>query len=314
MANTPNLQLENINILADTEYAYNQIVSEIIGKTNSNLSILDGLIPSTQKGQADGIATLDINSRIPINQIPYESRGVERVTNIANRDLLTNLYNNKIVFVDDATADVTVTNGWALYIYNSSTLVWTKITSLDSLDITWNNIKYKPTAFPPDEHTHSQMSINLNLIKESTGYGIINGLQVTEQVIPDMTVNVSGGVIHTQEGSRFDINQTNITITASDINNPRIDVVYVSSSGIASYLEGTTSSSPIAPMIPNGLLLAEIYVGMNVTAITNANIKDRRILKVDMSNQAKDITNNKKYRYGLQIVNGQPQFIYEEIL
>ena len=126
MANTPNLQLENINILADTEYAYNQIVSEIIGKTNSNLSILDGLIPSTQKGQADGIATLDINSRIPINQIPYESRGVERVTNIANRDLLTNLYNNKIVFVDDATADVTVTNGWALYIYNSSTLVPTR--------------------------------------------------------------------------------------------------------------------------------------------------------------------------------------------
>lgn len=95
MANTPNLQLENINILADTEYAYNQIVSEIIGKTNSNLSILDGLIPSTQKGQADGIATLDINSRVPINQIPYESRGVERVTNITNRDLLTNLYNKQ---------------------------------------------------------------------------------------------------------------------------------------------------------------------------------------------------------------------------
>ena len=36
MANTPNLDLENVNVLLDTEYAYNQLVSEIIAKINNN--------------------------------------------------------------------------------------------------------------------------------------------------------------------------------------------------------------------------------------------------------------------------------------
>ena len=53
MANTPNLDLENVNVLLDTEYAYNQLVSEIIAKINNNNLKIDKLpndfILSTEK-------------------------------------------------------------------------------------------------------------------------------------------------------------------------------------------------------------------------------------------------------------------------
>ena len=37
-------------------------------------------------------------------------------------------------------------------------------------------------------------------------------------------------------------------------------------------------------------------------------------LEDNMPHRIKDITNNKTYRYGLQIKNGVTQFIYEEVL
>lgn len=41
MSNTPNLDLEAINILSDTEHAYKQIVQEIINKVNANNTKID---------------------------------------------------------------------------------------------------------------------------------------------------------------------------------------------------------------------------------------------------------------------------------
>lgn len=170
MANTPNLDLENVNVLLDTDYAYNQLVSEIIAKINNNNLKIDGLpnnfIPSSQKGIANGVATLGNDGIIPKAQLPIDGGSVERVADILARDAITNLYDNKLVFVMDATGDTTVISGWAMYIYSIASLSWTKIIDGESLDIQliWDNIANKPTVFPPDTHDHSQITTNANNI------------------------------------------------------------------------------------------------------------------------------------------------------
>lgn len=172
MANTPNLDLENVNVLIDTEYAYNQLVSEIIAKINNNNLKIDELpndfILSTEKGVVNGVASLGNDGIIPKTQLPTDSGSVERVADITARDAIVNLYDNKLVFVIDASADLTVTSGWAMYIYNLSGITWTKIVDGESLDIdlTWNDIQNKPEVFPPDYHVHSQININAQNISD----------------------------------------------------------------------------------------------------------------------------------------------------
>ncbi len=193
MANTPNLDLENVNVLLDTDSAYNQLVTEIIPKINSNNLKIDGLpnnfIPSSQKGVANGIATLGNDGIIPKAQLPTDSGSVERVADITARDAITNLYDNKLVFVIDASDDTTVTAGWAMYIYSTASLSWTKIVDAESLDLqlTWDNITNKPTAFPPDTHTHEQIQTNAdnitnlqnNKVDKITGSRLVSETEIT---------------------------------------------------------------------------------------------------------------------------------------
>ena len=116
---------------------------------------------------------------------------------------------------------------------------------------------------------------------EATGYGVISGLTVTAQATPNMTVNVATGTVHMANGVRFTpAANSALAVTAADATNPRIDIVYVSSAGIISYLAGTPAPSPAAPATPtDGFLLAQISVGAAVTTITNANITDQRKMK-----------------------------------
>jgi hypothetical protein len=60
LANTPNLDLENISVLSDTASVYDQIVTEIITKTNNNIAKIDAINISNTGGidgaVGDGIA------------------------------------------------------------------------------------------------------------------------------------------------------------------------------------------------------------------------------------------------------------------
>ena len=58
-----------------------------------------------------------------------------RVADITARNALTGLSSGDTVMVDDASADATVTSGWALYQWFSAG-VWRKIAEEESLDIT----------------------------------------------------------------------------------------------------------------------------------------------------------------------------------
>ena len=114
-------------------------------------------------------------------------------------------------------------------------------------------------------------------IKEKTDYGVLSGLTVTAQEVPDMSVNVSSGVIYDVYGYRHFVANDTITAIAADTENPRIDIIYLNSAYIVSYYSGTPAAEPIAPDLPlNGTPIAEIAVAANATTIEAANITDKR--------------------------------------
>lgn len=115
-------------------------------------------------------------------------------------------------------------------------------------------------------------------LKERTSYGVYTGLIVSAQSSPNMSVSVSTGTIYMSDGTRFTPTANNaLAIAAADNTNPRIDIVYVSSAGVISYLAGTAAVSPSAPIVPTGgQKLAEISLAANATAIVTDNISDRR--------------------------------------
>jgi hypothetical protein len=114
-------------------------------------------------------------------------------------------------------------------------------------------------------------------IKEKTSYGVVSGLEVTAQETPDMSVNVSEGIIYMQNGDRFEVDTDVITVDTADTTNARKDIIYVNSTGEITYLAGTAAEVPEAPSTPTGgLILAEIAVAANATAIGTANITDKK--------------------------------------
>jgi len=71
------------------------------------------------------------------------------VTDIAARDAL-NPATVSLALVLNATADTSVTNGAATYVYNTTTSAWIKIAEYESLDVVlqWSNIVGRPTSTP----------------------------------------------------------------------------------------------------------------------------------------------------------------------
>jgi len=138
-------------------------------------------------------------------------------------------------------------------------------------------------------------------ILDTGGYGIISGGVVSTQIVPNMTVQVTVCPLRTSTGARQIANaNTSLSITAADTTNARIDIVYVDSTGIIQYLQGTASATPVAPTTPvGGQLLAQINVTANATSITSANIIDKRKilistdwLNAQLSENTQNITAN----------------------
>jgi hypothetical protein len=114
-------------------------------------------------------------------------------------------------------------------------------------------------------------------IKEKTSYGVVSGLEVTAQGEPDMTVNVSSGIIYMQDGKRFEVEAGTKAVEEADADNSRIDIIYINGTGVVSYMQGIAAAVPTAPETPSGSqLLAEIAVAALVTEIKAANITDKR--------------------------------------
>ena len=118
-------------------------------------------------------------------------------------------------------------------------------------------------------------------INERSQYGVVTGLATTAQAVPDMSVNVSEGIIYMQDGERFEVEADTMAVVEADADNPRIDIIYINGTGLVSYMPGVAAAEPTAPETPSSSqLLAEIAVAKNATAIETANITDKRKLIV----------------------------------
>jgi hypothetical protein len=123
-------------------------------------------------------------------------------------------------------------------------------------------------------------NVNLNggdlgsYLAESTGYGIVSGCTPS---ISGLTVTVAAGVVHLADGTRKELSATNITLDSADQSNPRIDLVYIDSTGTVAKVTGT-AASPSAPALPsNGISVAQVNVAANASVGT---IIDKRQMNV----------------------------------
>lgn len=102
----------------------------------------------------------------------------------------------------------------------------------------------------PWEEVHAKRYPGLNeYLAESTGYGIVSGC---EPSISGLTVTVGAGVVHLADGTRKEIAQTNITLDNADPTNPRIDLVYIDSTGTVAKITGMAAASPSVSAMPTG--------------------------------------------------------------
>ena len=143
--------------------------------TSSNVTTALGYTPvnPNQRGVANGYASLDASGLIPVSQIPSSFKEILIVANITARDAITDKFTGLRVHVLDASADVTVTSGWAEYLWTGS--AWTKVSESESIDVVlqWANITGKPTSAVADidsavsqRHTHSNKA-TLDSIQEA---------------------------------------------------------------------------------------------------------------------------------------------------
>ncbi|MDZ4726556.1 MAG: hypothetical protein SH817_10380 [Leptospira sp.] len=128
--------------------------SHDINEIVSLQTALDGKESIPNKGIANGYASLDGSGRVPVSQINSFALAMQIVNTIADRNALSPV-GNLPVFVKNATGDISVSSGGALYLYEFATTSWIKLTEYESLDIiqAWSNITGKPSVFTADLST-----------------------------------------------------------------------------------------------------------------------------------------------------------------
>nr|DAW57376.1 MAG TPA: major tropism determinant [Caudoviricetes sp.] len=119
-----------------------------VGHTHTSANITDFSSSvdnriALQRGQNNGLASLDENGKVPTTQIPSIFKDAYVVDNIAERDKLEK-FSGLHALVIDATDDETVESGGAEYVYGGTQ--WIKISELKDLDmiIDWENIQGRP--------------------------------------------------------------------------------------------------------------------------------------------------------------------------
>jgi len=156
---------------------------------------------------------------------------------------------------------------------------------------------------------------DLNAMVEALkGNGVLNGLQVTASETPDLYVHVSAGSAFVN-GKYVEVTSTVDLSITPDSSNPRKDIVVLDENGTVSLVTGTPEAAdpvdetgrktyaPKPPDIPAGkIILAEIWVPTNATAITNDEIYDRRILINDIILEEQQVFEPPDWRH--QVLTG----------
>jgi YVTN family beta-propeller protein len=156
-------------------------------------------------------------------------------------------------------------------------------------NVSANSLTINSTALVPNLNAEmingikeSTIAKNLSIFDHS-GKGVYTGLGITQQQIPNMTVQISGGVAYTDSGRRITYNLQSIALTTSSTTYDRIDLVYIRGSSAGAnegdifIITGTPAPVPVVPTTPvDGVPLAAVTVLKNIGSILSANISDIR--------------------------------------
>ena len=155
--------------------------------TSGNVTNALGYTPenTANKGAPNGYASLDSNGLIPVSQVPSTFREIRVVDDIDARDALSP-YEGLRVHVKDASADSTVGEGWAEYLFDGTS--WIKTAESESIDVVqqWADIQGKPTSSVANiddavskRHSHSNKAI-LDAITSAGSGSIITTTERTK--------------------------------------------------------------------------------------------------------------------------------------
>ena len=137
-----------------------------------------------------------------------------------------------------------------------------------------------------EQFTHAHVA---SLSRCNSGFYVLSGCDVHQAGTPGLSVVVDSGYISSGFATaRKTVSGGTLTVATPDGSLPRMDVVYLDTNGTPGIYAGTptaispstetdfkkmASPSPGAS-IPNGVILALVYVGAGVTEILNASILD----------------------------------------
>jgi len=111
------------------------------------------------------------------------------------------------------------------------------------------------------------------------GTGVKSGCAVTESASPGMKVDVASGTGYLAWAEVSVSASVDLTVTAADGSNPRVDLVSINSGGTAVVTAGTAAAQPVAPSIPaTSMPIAFLYVPTSDTTITDNQINDKRVI------------------------------------
>ncbi len=106
---------------------------------------------------------------------------------------------------------------------------------------------------------------------------VLSGLAVTGGA--DMTPAIAKGAV-LSNGVMFAVAAADVTITAADATNPRLDLIVVNSSGALAVRAGTPAAAPKPPArSTNDVGLWLVYVPANDTAIATSQCVDMRVFR-----------------------------------
>jgi hypothetical protein len=104
---------------------------------------------------------------------------------------------------------------------------------------------------------------------------VLSGLAVTGGA--DMTPAVAKGSVLTNRLMKA-VAAADVTVTAADGTNPRLDLIVVNSSGALAVRAGTPAAAPKPPArTANDVVIAQVYVPASDTTIATTQTKDRRV-------------------------------------
>lgn len=318
-------ELTKINTSLSTKANQTDLTAHINNKSNPhevtkqqiglNNVTNDSQVKRSEMGSASGVATLDVNSKIPVSQIPnfdaskivsgtidierLPKGALERLTIVANaaaRKALTDVQNGDTVKETDT--------GLMYYVKDDTRLStddgWEVYTAASATSVPWSGVTGKPVSYNPSAHTHANISV--------TGTGSLEGGGdlSTNRTITHKSGNApnkTSALYKFSTDSTSHINSVT-AVTKADITSlgiPSQDTTYsdatTSKSGLMSASDKTklnniqdlvkSVSSPLS--LNNGTLSATTYNGTTTISSTSNKLVEEKALYKHLSDLNADI-------------------------